>query len=342
MKGIKKYSYKDISIICDNLANLYEDGIQITKAIELLDDFPLKKQYKESIRIIRDEIERGETLGESFSNFEFLYPKFLTGMISIGEKTGRLTFILKEMGLYYKRKDTMRKEIINASIYPIFLTFAMILISIFFFLFIIPELQDVYSSMESEIPNITRNLLGVSKWINENPFKAFLYIGIWGVVLPIIILKPYLKKILKIILSKVNIIKDINEYEMILLIKVIVSSGINISLALKYCEEDSSNEIYSRLNEGIIKGELLSKVIEDVILPSKYTIAMIKLGEESGSLDERLNSLTEVLSVRCNERFKKVSALLQPSIIIIMSFMVVAFLGIFVLPMFDGMYGGIS
>ena len=99
MKMIKKHSFNDISIICENLANLYEDGIQITKAIELLNDFPLKKNYKESLKIIRDEIEYGESLGESFSRFKALYPIFLIGMISIGEKTGKLTYILKVKGL---------------------------------------------------------------------------------------------------------------------------------------------------------------------------------------------------------------------------------------------------
>ena len=56
--------------------------------------------------------------------------------------------------------------------------------------------------------------------------------------------------------KKVNILKEIREYEIILLIKVIVSSGINLSLALKYCEEENSkNELYKKLNEKILKGE---------------------------------------------------------------------------------------
>ena len=342
MKMIKKHSFNDISIICENLANLYEDGIQITKAIELLNDFPLKKNYKESLKIIRDEIEYGESLGESFSRFKSLYPIFLIGMISIGEKTGKLTYILKEMSLYYKRKDNMKKEIISASIYPIFLISAMLFITITFFIFIIPSLSDVYSSMGADIPKITKILIKASNYLNENPFIALVYIVLWGILLPIILLKSRMKIITKQILCKFKIINEIKEYEIILLIKVIVSSGTNISLALKYCEEDSNDKVFKELNKEILKGSLLSEVLEEVVSPSKYTIAMIKLGEESGSLDDRLESLTNTLNKRCTEKLKKLVSLIQPSIMIVMSFIVILFISIFVLPIFDGMYGGIK
>ncbi|MBY0754848.1 type II secretion system F family protein [Clostridium sardiniense] len=343
MKDVKKYSYRDISIICENLCTLYNNGLQITRSIELLEDFPLRKDYKLSIKKIAYEIKKGSSLEQGFSIFKPLYPSFFLGMISIGEKTGKLSDVFREMSIYYKRKDTMKKEIINASIYPMFLIGAMIFMSIFFILFIIPQLEDVYLSVGSELPYLTKVLLNTSKWVNNSPIIAFSFIAIWGVLVPIIVIKPYSKRIIEFIRNRINILKEIREYEMILLIKVIISSGINISLALKYCEEENSgNKLYKKLNDRILKGDELSKAINEVINLSKYTIAMIKLGEESGSLDERLEDLTETLSKRCNERFKKIAALLQPTVIILMAFLVVFFLGVFVLPMFDGMYGGIA
>lgn len=343
MKDVKKYSYRDISIICENLCALYNNGLQITRSMELLEDFPLRKDYKLSIKKISYEIKKGSSLEQGFSIFKSLYPSFFLGMISIGEKTGRLSDVFREMSIYYKRKDTMKKEIINASIYPMFLIGAMVFISIFFILFIIPQLEEVYLSVGSELPYLTKVLLNTSKWVNNSPIIAFSFIAIWGVLVPIIVIKPYFKRIIEFIINRINILKEIREYEIILLIKVIISSGINISLALKYCEEENSrNKLYKELNDRILKGDELSKAINEVIDLSKYTIAIIKLGEESGSLDERLEDLTETLSKRCNERFKKIASLLQPTVIILMAFLVVFFLGVFVLPMFDGMYGGIA
>lgn len=343
MKDVKKYSYRDISIICENLCTLYNNGLQITRSIELLEDFPLRKDYKLSIKKISYEIKKGSSLEQGFATFKSLYPSFFLGMISIGEKTGRLSDVFREMSIYYKRKDTMKKEIINASIYPIFLIGAMVFISVFFILFIIPQLEEVYLSVGSELPYLTKVLLNTSKWVNNSPIIAFSFIAIWGVLVPIIVIKPSFKRIIEFIINRINILKEIREYEIILLIKVIISSGINISLALKYCEEENSrNKLYKELNDRILKGDELSKAINEVIDLSKYTIAIIKLGEESGSLDERLEDLTETLSKRCNERFKKIASLLQPTVIILMAFLVVFFLGIFVLPMFDGMYGGIA
>ncbi|MDY6011780.1 type II secretion system F family protein [Clostridium sp.] len=341
MKKIKKYSYKDISIICENLYSLYNDGLQMAKSIELLEEFPLKKDYKLSIKNISDEVKKGSSLSEGFSKFDYLYPQFLAGMISIGEKTGKLNDVFREMSIYYKRKDNIKKEIIGASIYPAFLLGSMLLMCNFFIFFLIPQLEEIYLSLGGNLPYITKLILNFSKWANESKISAFSFIIIWGVIIPIILIKPYFKNITSMLMKKVNILKEIREYEIILLIKVIVSSGINLSLALKYCEEENSkNELYKKLNEKILKGEDISSAISNVIKPSKYTIAIIKLGEESGSLDERLESLTETLSKNCNDRFKKITALFQPTVIILMAFLVVFFLGIFILPMFDGMYGG--
>lgn len=343
MKKIKKYSYKDISVICENLSSLYDDGLQIAKSIELLEEFPLRKDYKVSIKNISDEVKKGSSLSEGFCNFNHLYPPFLTGMISIGEKTGKLNDVFREMSIYYKRKDSIRKEIIGASIYPMFLLGTMLLICNFFIFFLIPQLEEIYLSVGGNLPYITKLLLKFSKWANESPISAVSFIGIWGIIIPIIIIKPYFKNIASLLITKINILKEIREYEVILLIKVIISSGINLSLALKYCEEENSeNELYKKLNERILKGDDISNAINEVIEPSKYTIAIIKLGEESGSLDERLESLTETLSKNCNDRFKKITQLFQPTVIILMAFLVIFFLGIFILPMFDGMYGGMA
>ena len=343
MKKMKKSSYKDISIICENLYSLYNDGLQITKSIELLNDFPLRKDYKDSIKDVGEKVRMGKSLGESFSKFNNLYPSFLTGMISIGEKTGRLNDVLKEMSIYYKRKDAMKNSIINASIYPIFLIISMLIMCIFFIIFIIPQFESVYSSLGTNIPKLTKNILNLSIWINKYPFVAISFILFWFILTPIIFFKLYYNKLKNILVNKIKILKEIREYEVILLIKVIVVSGTNISVALKYCEEDNlRKKLYSDINEGILKGNEISEVLEDVINPSNYTIAMIKLGEESGSLDDRLENLTNTLNERCNDKFKKIASMFQPISIVLIACIVFIFLMTFILPIFDGIYGGIS
>ena len=194
MKKIKKYSYKDISIICENLYSLYNDGLQMAKSIELLEEFPLKKDYKLSIKNISDEVKKGSSLSEGFSKFDYLYPQFLAGMISIGEKTGKLNDVFREMSIYYKRKDNIKKEIIGASIYPAFLLGSMLLMCNFFIFFLIPQLEEIYLSLGGNLPYITKLILNFSKWANESKISAFSFIIIWGIIIPIILIKPYFKK----------------------------------------------------------------------------------------------------------------------------------------------------
>lgn len=342
MKFIKKYSYKNLSIICENLSGLYKDGLQITKAVNLLNEFPLRKDYKNSINILNESIIQGKTLSEGFMKSNNLYPKFFIGMIAIGEKTGKLHEVLNELSIYYKRREELEKEFINALVYPIFLVSSMIAISIFMIRFMIPQLDDIYKSIDSSIPYLTQIVIDFSNKVNEAPIIFLISSFIWIVLIPFILLKNNCNKILNLIFIKFKTLKEFRELEIILIIKVIVLSGINISLGLKYCEDDMLNKkIYKDINENILKGLELSEALKISINLSEYSLAMIRLGEESGSLDEKLDCLSLKLHKKSNENLKKFTAIFQPLMIIIMSIGIFIFIGIFILPIFQGVYGGI-
>lgn len=338
----KKYSYKNLSIICENLSNLYKDGLQISKAISLLNEFPLRNDYKNSIKVLVNSIMQGESLSEGFMKNNNLYPKFFVGMISIGEKTGRLQEVLNELSIYYKRKDELLKDIINFLIYPMFLLSSMIFILIFVMKFMIPQLEDIYKSIGNSIPYIAQVLIDFSYKINESPIIFILSLFIWVILIPCILFKNNFNKIINLIFKKNKIFKEFRELEVILVIKIIVLSGVNISLGLKYCEDDILNkEIYKDINKNILSGLELSESLKKTINLSEYSLAMIRLGEESGSLDNNLDNLYSRLYKKNNDKLKKITAMFQPIIIVIMSILILAFIGIFILPIFQSVYGGI-
>ena len=109
-----KISYGDLTIIAENLGSLYEDGIAIGDGLELLNELPLSKNYKNSITYIRNDILLGKSLSEAFSKFDELYPGLFIGILKVGENSGQLGRTFNKLEMFYSKLGNIKKEIKSA------------------------------------------------------------------------------------------------------------------------------------------------------------------------------------------------------------------------------------
>lgn len=335
---------ESLAIIAGNIATLYSDGIPFLTILELLMEIPLAPGYKKSIYEIQCAIETGESFEDALKKHKELFPEFFTSMVSIGEKSGRLNESLKGVEEYYSKMSSIKKVVIDALSYPCVLVGAMTFLLLFLAIFIIPSFFDVYSTMSVDIPGSALFMYNLIGKIKENPMIALTYIISWGVIIPYIIIKYGIKDSIKIPFEKIAIIEEFYEYISISLVSIIVRSGINLSLGLNYCANSFSkgilNEKFTSINMAIISGKTLSESLMEVGSYSKYTISIVKLGEESGSMDERLKSLSIHLEKKSLEKINKILARLEPALILFMAGMVLIFILVFVAPLFEAMMTG--
>ena len=175
-------SYNDLALIAGNISTLYEDGIQLLNIFTLLDELPLRKEYKSLLREMEEVIKEGGSLKSAFSKEgETLIPNFFISMVGIGEKTGRIVYVLKGLEIYYKKLEQINKSIIKAITYPIFLMLALIALGIFVLFFFIPNMADIYGAMGKEIPNVylkvilIKNFFVVYKiWLDKRLFPELI------------------------------------------------------------------------------------------------------------------------------------------------------------------------
>lgn len=337
-------SEEQLSLIAGNLAQLYKSGIPVTTALELVSDISYDKIYKKSLIDVLTFIKQGKSLSEGFSQFKILYPEFFTGIIAIGENTGKLYSVLKGLNVYYSKCVLIKKEIKNACMYPLFIILSMFILSIFFVNNIIPSFCEIYKSMNIELPKNCRIIYELNNNIKENPIPTIVTIICWGLIL-LIVLKYFSKKISIDKFVKVNIIKLFFEYIMVLFFSIITSSGINISKGLKHCK-DSINIIYLQnkiniINENILVGRTLTEALINAGIFSKYTLAIIKINEEGGTIEEGFRGLAIKLEQSLSEQIRKYLRLISPIFVFIMAGFIIIFLVGFVLPLFNNLKNGI-
>ncbi len=338
----KKVKYNDLALISGNIAMLYNEGISMLVIMDLLNELPISKHYKESISEAKSYILEGKSLEECFNSFDDLYPDFFVGMISMGEKSGNLYKVLKGLEDYCNKITFIKSTIKSVLSYPLLITTASICLLAFIVLFTIPILYDFFNSLGTSVPLICKFSYNLSNYIKENPIISIIYIFNYLILLPWFLGKYYLKNKLRILINKITIYKDFIEYTFILLLSIILKSGVNLSEGLVYAGNSFTNkdlkERFNYLNLSILNGDAISSSLGNKGSYSKYTISIVKLGEEGGSIEERLDSLSLYLEKKLISKINKGIALLQPASVIFMGGFVITFLVIFILPLFSAMF----
>lgn len=331
-----KVNNKDIALITGNIAKLYEEGIPFIIIFKLIRELPLSREYKDSIYSIEEIIHNGGTLEEAFKTKQELYSDFFTSIVGIGEKTGKISDVLKVLESYNSRIVSIKRIALNAVTYPIILMSVLVLLFLFMVIVMIPNFVDIYISMGKEIPQIFKFSLIFSKVLTQKPLLAIIYLFSWGIFIPYLIIGKLCKKSLLNIMTKVSLYRTFTEYVAILLISVVIRSGINLSTGLSYCGKvklinKSSNKI-EQINKDIIKGKTLTESMIKSGIFSKYTLAHIKLGEETGTLGNKVQLLENELFESIILKINRLVENLQPFMIVLIGIIILSFILTFITP----------
>lgn len=340
-----KVNYSELSLISGSLAQLYKDGIKINEALSLIQEVILTKEYKKSLNSVIKNIEDGITLSIAFEKSAPLYPKFFIGIISIGENSGNLYEALKTLKDYYGKRSFINKYIISSLTYPIMLIIGIIGMVLFSILVVIPSFYDIYSSIGIDPPWSCKSIYKLSIYVKENKFFSSLFFICWGVIIPVISMKSIRKKDYIWILKRFKIFNKFLEYITLFILSIIINSGMNISYGLNYCASsikfDFIGDKLNIINESILKGSTLSEAVNNANIFSKYTLAVIRVREESGSIGKGLEELSFSLEKSLIKAINKYLNLLQPIFIILISIIIIIFFIVFILPLFDSLKVGV-
>lgn len=341
----KKKNNEMLSFISGSLAEIYKSGISINEGLQLIIDSIYSKDYKTSLRKVLSCVKNGDSLSDGFRASKELYSGFFIGMICIGEESGKLYEVLKGLSIYYERCEFIKKEITNACIYPAFVFVSFILLGFIGLYVIVPDFCEIYKSMNIEIPPSGKVLYFLSMILKENFILSLISIICWAVFIPFIIFK-YLSSIVKgEFFIRFQIVKDMFEYLMIIILSIITSCGINISYCLNYCE-DYIDSLYLRekihnINNNIRSGSTLSEALEYENIFSNYTMAIIRVKEESGNIESAFEELSVELGTKINKKIKRYIKFIEPILMLILSVIIVIFLIVFFMPLFTNLNMGI-
>lgn len=341
-KTIKKFSTKDLSFCCRQLAAMLTSGLTLVKALDILSKEQPTEQAKEVWQSVYENVQKGESFSSSLEMYNGVFPEFLISMVNAGETSGQLDVIMQRMSDHYQKEVKMNNTIKGAMTYPLILGFLCIVVVIGMFTFIMPTFAGLYEDPEA-MPAFTKVMMGFS-----DSLVHFWYIYIL-VIVGIVFGITYVMKIPgtrlkwdKFILKAPTVgplVVKIYTARFARTLSSLYSSGIPMVECLHRSSAILGNRYIDECFENVIdevkQGETLSASIQRTEIFDSMFCSIIFVGEEAGALDTILTKSAEYYDEEADSAVGRLVSLLEPVMIIVMGVAVCMLL----LAVFPALYG---
>lgn len=335
---------RDLSVFCHQIVSVLDAGVPVAEALNLLGQQTENKTLRKAIFQTQKEIQQGETLADAMrKQGKRVFAPMFINMIAAGEASGNLSVSFTRMADYYENANTTKSALQKAMIYPIVVLIVVIAVMFLMMLFVLPNFKAVFASMGAELPWITLAVMGLSDF----------FVAYWWLILIVgalvglgIYLFSRTKKgtyFFAWIARKLPVFGPLTvktaSAQFARTFATLIASGLPIIEGLEITSRSLSNVYFKdalmHARERVATGISLAESLQQENLFPPMVIHMVKIGEESGNLENMLDKLAEYYDEEVQSATKNMMALLEPMIIIALCLVVGVVAISVLLPMFE-------
>jgi len=333
-----------------NLSVMLKSGMTINESLEILGESARAKRFRAVLGRVRAHIEQGTPLAEAFRREKRVFGDVAVSLIEAGERSGTLDENLAFLSDWMERNEDLRAEIKAATLYPKFVFGATILLGAGLTVYILPKLTPLFTSLDVELPFITKVLLSFSLFISSYWVLAiFLFAAFAAGIFALNKIPPIRYAFHAAYIRAPFVGGLVLDYQLALateLFATLFKSGLLMSETLDIVSKSATNLAYRRsllrIRDRVDAGETLSEAMKN--FPSLYPrnlIGIVATGERSGTLDQSFAYLSEFYTKEVKIRTKKLPTIIEPALLIFIAFFVGLIAIAVIMPIYQ-LTGGLS
>lgn len=304
-------------------------GLPLAECLELSKNQISSPRLNLAVRQLYRDIQNGESLSVALKKHNDVFSDIAINLVVAGENTGELDVIMERLAVHLEKRSQVRKQTINAMIYPAVVVVAAIGVATFMVVAIIPKFAEFLQSSGKALPTSTQALIDGAAFIREN--GLFIIGGtIWAIILLVIFYKTYRgRRIMDRFVLHLPVFGAMNTYGAMAqfnwAMSILLRSGVTIFEALKITADLISNTTYAdkfkKASDNVMEGRDLASSIRHPRLPTLVS-EMIAIGERTGSLDQILQEMAVYYQSLQEIAIKRLSAMIEPAMILVIGGMV--------------------
>lgn len=339
----KKIPREEIMHLSRQLASFIRAGIPILDAIQVIAEETGNAVLRKVLLDVGDALRGGAPFADAIAAHREMFPPYYAGILRSAEMTGRLDTVLEQLSRYMERDLEARKKIRSAMAYPaVILVMSVVTVAILT-AFVLPRFRRFFESLDAELPVPTRILLNVANTLSD---LWFVFLG--GIVALILGIYSYFRtargrEVRDRMLLRFPVAGDIVRYAVIERFTRILGSmaqaGVPLPEGLRIAGEGSNNRVYEGalvgVREEMVAGEGLARPLARTGLFPPSVIQMVRVGEDTGTLDQQLEQAARFHEVELDYKIKRMTTLFEPAVIVFMGLIV----GFVAVALISAMYG---
>lgn len=333
----------ELALATRQMATLARAGMPIEEVLGTVARQSETPKVKSTLSAVRTRVMEGLPLAHALSEFPSVFPSIYRTTIAAGESAGRLDLVLERLADNVEAQNAMRQKIQLAMFYPGVLTVVALLVTVALLTYVVPEVVQVFTGMNQQLPWLTRALIATSDALRN---WGLLMAG--GLVAAYFAAKEVLKRpaalyrwhawLLRTPLLG-RLIRGLNTARFARTLNILAGSGVPLLEALNMSASvisnvpmrDAVSDAAKRVREGAGVGASLER--------SGYfppmTLSLIKSGESSGTLDQMLERAAETQERELEARIAIVMGVFEPLLILAMGGVVLIIVLAILLPIFE-------
>lgn len=333
----QRVKLEEMAIFMKQLAAMIGAGISVTRSLQTLAKQQKNEYFMKLLLATKNDVAAGLPLSAALAKYPRVFNAMIVSLVIAAEETGTLDTTLDQLAANLESEVALRQEISAGMRYPQIVATAALLIVCFVMVFVIPQFAEIFKGLGAKLPIMTQIVVTVAVFMKKY----------WLVLIPIFFGVPWLlnlinsmpggRQVLDQIKLRLPVFGELTR-KIILsrtsrVFSTMLSAGVPILKSLSIVEQTSLNAIYesgfATIRNAVKEGRSLSGPMETFpFLFPPMVVAMVAVGEESGTLDHMLMKINHFYTREVETTVKKLTALLEPVLIgtlgVIIGFVVIA------------------
>lgn len=325
-KIYSRVSFAEVVMMTRQLATMVQAGLILSEAVDILEEQQDKGKLKKVLREISADVKSGMDFAGALDKHPDVFPPLYSKLVRAGQTSGKLDTILLDLATNLEKEQAFKSKVRGAMIYPAIVISMMGGVGMIMVFFVMPKLMGMYKESGLELPLPTKIMLGLSTLMISYWWAVILLIVFTVINFRRFIKTPQGRSILDQFILKAPVLGKVTEQVILTnftrTFGLLIASGIPILESIKVVGDITDNKVYRDNLEiaykGVERGLSFSSQLLGLNIFPRIVGQMIRVGEETGKLDEIMLKLADYFEAESDNSLKNITTLIEPLILIIL------------------------
>ncbi len=334
----RRVPLRQLAVFSRQLSTLAGAGIPLLRALRTLANQRKPGLFRGLLEEMANDIETGSTFSEALVKHPEAFPALFPGMVKAGEAAGALESVLQQVAALLEKRQSLKRKLLGALVYPAVVTCAALAIVTFVTVFIVPVFSKMFLEMHQQLPSLTVFLMLISKLMRSYwyvpPAAVVVLATAWRSLQRLDTVRMFIDRLkLKLLLFGPLLVK-MAVVRFARTLATLLAAGMPLLEALAITRDISDNETIAHaltaVRDRVREGGGIAETFDQLGIFPRMVTDMIQVGEETGTLDTMLDKVAESYEEEVDMTVAGLTSLLEPVLLIGMGVMV----GVIVIALF--------